>query len=1406
MKKLVLLIFLFTFGASAQRFVGTYPTIDALLSSPPPGAQTNAIVLGRNVATDQGGGEFYYDKSSSASTNLGTIFQPTSFNGRWIRVWDNANAKVDWFGGFPDDSTDDITAIDDAVNLIHSLRRGNVLFGPGMYDISSTIYVKYRVSLLGVAGWRYTELGSSNPTNQLYLLGGSTHIRLLSGSNADMVVLNSTDGYIRQVNEVVEDGSIGDALFQETAIENIVFYGNVFGNTSGNGIVARQKWNITIRNCGFIYIPDRPILFWDVNGGVVEKVWMKGSIGNQRSRGALIYGSADCLFNDITAFGFCGPAIWVNGASSAVSHYSNLLLGNSVVTNTSYTVSSVSSGQWTLASSTWLETGDMVELRTTGTLPTGAGWSDETTYFATKISAGVYGLHTEYSKATNGLYLTTTSSGTGTHSITIGPASALYLSGTPTGNSFVNVRADQCSGPGITLRNARNNTFLGGMTSQNTGTNNAETVDISEQVGFRFDKGALGNSVVGMSHNYEPYGFQTRLSAANNIINGTYYVIGVSNIVYTGTNPSNRELLEKNEEGETVLGYDTTQTALALTGNNAGVRVLTLDRPSLPQKVGLGVALEGFNFWNETRGISVGQFWADTNATVLQLGTSSATPRQSEVLAEAGSGTDVNGASLLLNGGIGTGHANVSGGIFFYTSDPGSSGTALQTRTLKVAIPKEGQLSLRKQFTADPVNSPQVGDIWYRSDIDRFRGKRNSRVDNFATEEYATLTNVGIGGTFYFTNAAPQLNVDASNGSSGFRVNVTGGSTSGGIIRFQTNNVTTHAFFGDGSMTLYGSGSEPVNYDDGKIWYRTDLDKFRGRANATVENFATEAWVTANFSGGSSVTITGTPTSGQIAEWTSATAIQGVTATGSGSPVKATAPTLPSTVTIGAAGGTTGAALFKGTTSGTVTLSVADAAGTYTAKLPTADGLTNQLIGYSVAGQWIWNDTDGSGLIPRASGSAVQFWDITDSDIINANLTAPDADELKFIAGTGGTITLTSPASGITTHTLRLPAAQGGADQLVKNDGSGQLGYVSPYNIGVAETTVASATTTDLGAVASDKVSITGTTTITGFGTVAAGTKREGRFTGALTLTHNATSLIVPGGASLTTAAGDRFQAYSLGSGNWVVSSYTKADGTAVVGGSGSVATDTIWDASGDLVVGTGANTAARLAPPTQLSGSTLYYGPSGVEWVNPATHFIWREDFLAAAMSTEWTTLNSGGGGGQQASEAGAIGQQYIGITALNSYRHLAKSGVITFAFGLGRTVVTWRLKTPTASNGTDRYTVYAGVYDHQTTPVDGVWIEGVDNVNSGNWQIKFANNSSTTTYNTSTAVGTGWTTFTADCNAGATEVKCYLNGALVHTETGSNIPPSTRGSEIRIGAVKNLGGNYVQFQIDYVDVYVKY
>ncbi|MFA5941409.1 MAG: hypothetical protein WC809_18810 [Sinimarinibacterium sp.] len=103
----------------------------------------------------------------------------------------------------------------------------------------------------------------------------------------------------------------------------------------------------------------------------------------------------------------------------------------------------------------------------------------------------------------------------------------------------------------------------------------------------------------------------------------------------------------------------------------------------------------------------------------------------------------------------------------------------------------------------------------------------------------------------------------------------------------------------------------------------------------------------------------------------------------------------------------------------------------------------------------------------------------------------------------------------------------------------------SPLNYAPTDT-IASATTTDIGAADSNYISITGTTTITGLGTIAAGALRFVTFAGALLLTHNATSLILPGGANITTAAGDSAAFVSLGSGNWRCLVYTKANGYAV--------------------------------------------------------------------------------------------------------------------------------------------------------------------------------------------------------------------------------------------------------------------
>lgn len=104
-------------------------------------------------------------------------------------------------------------------------------------------------------------------------------------------------------------------------------------------------------------------------------------------------------------------------------------------------------------------------------------------------------------------------------------------------------------------------------------------------------------------------------------------------------------------------------------------------------------------------------------------------------------------------------------------------------------------------------------------------------------------------------------------------------------------------------------------------------------------------------------------------------------------------------------------------------------------------------------------------------------------------------------------------------------------------------------NLSVRGADIASAATIDLDAATGNLVDVTGTTTVTAI-TLASGRERTVRFTGVLTLTNGA-SLVLPGGANITTAAGDYAVLRGYAAGVVRCVAYTKANGQAVVGGAG---------------------------------------------------------------------------------------------------------------------------------------------------------------------------------------------------------------------------------------------------------------
>jgi hypothetical protein len=124
---------------------------------------------------------------------------------------------------------------------------------------------------------------------------------------------------------------------------------------------------------------------------------------------------------------------------------------------------------------------------------------------------------------------------------------------------------------------------------------------------------------------------------------------------------------------------------------------------------------------------------------------------------------------------------------------------------------------------------------------------------------------------------------------------------------------------------------------------------------------------------------------------------------------------------------------------------------------------------------------------------------------------------------------------------------------------------------------VASAATVSLGE--GNLFHITGTTTITD---IDFATAKNGRgawliFDGALTLTHNSTTLVLPGAANLVTATGDRAYVMTDSGDNIYCMAYIKADGTAVAEATAShyrsntankvLTTDAAWSAAEEVTL-----------------------------------------------------------------------------------------------------------------------------------------------------------------------------------------------------------------------------------------------
>lgn len=152
-------------------------------------------------------------------------------------------------------------------------------------------------------------------------------------------------------------------------------------------------------------------------------------------------------------------------------------------------------------------------------------------------------------------------------------------------------------------------------------------------------------------------------------------------------------------------------------------------------------------------------------------------------------------------------------------------------------------------------------------------------------------------------------------------------------------------------------------------------------------------------------------------------------------------------------------------------------------------------------------------------------------------------------------------------------------------------------------TDVASAATVDLrqSAITGRKVNITGTTAITAI-QIEIGQTRIVKFTGVLTLTYNASSLILPTAANITTAAGDYAEIVGI-SGGVEVYNYVRASGQPLIPAALTktfTSTDQTITSGGALTLAHGLGTTPLLFQPyLKNTSSELGYSVGDIIPVN---------------------------------------------------------------------------------------------------------------------------------------------------------------------------------------------------------------
>lgn len=262
-----------------------------------------------------------------------------------------------------------------------------------------------------------------------------------------------------------------------------------------------------------------------------------------------------------------------------------------------------------------------------------------------------------------------------------------------------------------------------------------------------------------------------------------------------------------------------------------------------------------------------------------------------------------------------------------------------------------------------------------------------------------------------------------------------------------------------------------------------------------------------------------------------------------------------------------------------------------------------------------------------------------------------------------------------------------------------ELDAFSPTGVTSPPFTLASAATTLISTSTSFNVIMTGTATVTAFDTMAAGILRYVTASGAFTLTHNATSLIIPGGMNILAAVNDAFVLKSLGSGNWQVIMYQRASGLQTAVNGDLYASDLI----ADYVV------SGLLSPTSADLNSTMTAGSAyaaGVRVTLAATAKLYtasKDTYVDLSNTGVLTYVEVANGAGAPAVTASSIRLQKVvtNATAVTAVTQLALTGMTANKMLATNTVSKTSAYTATLADDTILCDATAGTFAVTLPPV---------------------------------------------------------------------------------------------------------